>query len=613
VVVTLVVLAAAAPATTHAGSAVIGKFVGIDSAGIASGWAQDPDAPTASIPVHFYLDGPAGVGTYLAMETASIPQGPPGEGPHGFRFPLPSRLRDGAPHQLFVYGIDVGNSADNALLPGSPQTFTLTSTILRLTNGVIQLGIEPRCGGTVAELIVNGKNLVNNADCTGRQIQTAVYDGDDSYDSCGGCQGVWGWNPVQGGDVYGFGSPLSAQTVTSSLIHTVTQALEWYPDDKGGSVGRPVASDVTIEQTASFVPGYPSAVRLHYRISHLGSDSHGLAIQEFPAVYANLGFDHFVTYEGTAPWTGGPVTVGALPQPGSAVPEHYVPEHWAALVDDTGMGLTVYVPQQYPYVSGLYLQGSSGEYGWGANYFRPHVPFAFGPQTVLEADVYVIAGDYRSARQTIDAWHAAGPVPDILPPYGWVETLGANQTLTGTQSVSGWVFDDVHMSRVEVVMDGHVAGTAAYGSSRPDISSAFPHVAPGTGFSYALDSTQYVNGWHNVAVRAIDDAGNVAVLGAWTVVVSNVGDTTAPSVSITDVQTPRKRAVVVTVKASDNGGVTRVDLFADGQLVGSDLTDPYGFTLRYSSFSLGPHTFIAVAYDSAGNAGTSAPFTWTKK
>ncbi|HEX5070821.1 MAG TPA: Ig-like domain-containing protein, partial [Vicinamibacterales bacterium] len=484
--------------------------------------------------------------------------------------------------------------------------------MLRLQNGVIQFGIEPRCGGTLAELIVNGRNLINNADCTGRQVQTALYDGDDSYDSCGGCQGVWGWDPVQGGDVYGFGSPLSAQSAGPDFIYTATQALEWFPDDKGGGPGRPVVSDVSIEQTAAFVPGHPEAVRLHYRITHLGGDSHTLGIQELPAVYANLGFDHFVTYTGTAPWTGGSVTWDALGQPGSPVPQHYVPEHWAALVDDQGAGLTVYVPQQYPYVAGVHLPGTSGEYGSGANYFRPHVPFAFGPQAVLDADVYVIAGDYRTARHTIEALHAAGPAPDILPPYGWLETPSAGQAVSGTKSVSGWVFDDLHVSRVEVLLDGIVAGTAAYGLNRPDIQAAFPNASPSAGFSYGLDSTRYANGAHQFSAKAIDDAGNAAVLGSWAIVISNAGDTTPPSVSITSVQSTKK-TVSVMVKATDSVGVSRVDLFVDGQFVGSDSTGPYAFALPYSSFSRGSHTFIATARDAAGNAGTSAPVTWTRK
>ncbi|HEX5071040.1 MAG TPA: hypothetical protein VFV78_12565, partial [Vicinamibacterales bacterium] len=110
--ISIIVIAGGTTDIVHARSPVIGALTGIDSAGIVSGWAQDPDAPSSSIAVHFYVDGPAGVGTFVATQAASIPQGAPVAGPHGFRFAIPSRLRDGAAHSLYVYGIDALNGAD---------------------------------------------------------------------------------------------------------------------------------------------------------------------------------------------------------------------------------------------------------------------------------------------------------------------------------------------------------------------------------------------------------------------------------------------------------------------------------------------------------------------
>jgi hypothetical protein len=37
------------------------------------------------------------------------------------------------------------------------------------------------------ELTVKGANLINNADCTGRQVQAAFYDGNPRYDACAAC------------------------------------------------------------------------------------------------------------------------------------------------------------------------------------------------------------------------------------------------------------------------------------------------------------------------------------------------------------------------------------------------------------------------------------------
>jgi hypothetical protein len=510
--------------TIAASKGVKGALVEIDQSGIASGWAQDSSTPLQSILVHVYLDGPAGRGgTLTAAVPANIPLTEPVSGPHGFRFPIPSKYWDGSPHTLYVYGIaSSGVGADNLVLSEAPQTFVLDSTVIRLDNGVIQFGVEPRCGGTLVEVSLRGRNFVNNADCTGRQVQAALYDGNDQYDACSGCDGIWGWDPVQGGDIHNFGNALIAKRVTPDSVYIATRPNEWYPDNKGGGPGRPVPSDVMIEQTASFMPDYRYAVRLHYRITHLNSDTHASAVQEFPAVWVNQEYKRFVSYSGTRPWTGRAVSSDVLTAPGQTVPMRYVPEHWAALVNEEGMGLTVYVPQQYPWVAGLQLSGTSGEFGSGANYFRPHVPFTFGPGTVFEGDVYVIAGDYREARQDIEAiYDAQAPSGDVLPPFGWLDAPLANEAVTSVVPVSGWVFDDVDVARVEVLVDGSPAGTASYGLRRPDVSTVYPHAPERIGFSYALDTRRYGDGPHKLLIRATDKAGNVTVFPGVSIVVRN--------------------------------------------------------------------------------------------
>lgn len=507
-----------------ASNGVKGALVEIDQSGIVSGWAQDLSNPSLSIQVHLYVDGTAGGGgTFAAAVSANAPRTEPVAGPHGFRYPIPSKYRDGEPHTLYAYGIaSSGVGSDNMLLSAEPQTFVLESTVVRLDNGVIQFGVEPRCGGTLVEVTWRGRNFVNNSDCTGRQVQAALYDGNATYDGCSGCQGNWGWDPVQGGDIHNFGSPLLAKKVTADSVYIATRPNEWYPDNKGGGPGRPVPSDVMIEQTASFLPDYRYAVRLHYRITHLNSDTHASALQEFPAVWVNQEYKRFVFYGGTTPWTGRAVSSDVLTAPGQAQPVRYVPEHWAALVDEEGVGLTVYVPQQYPWVAGLQLSGTSGEFGSGANYFRPHVPFTFGPGTVFEGDVYVFAGDYREARQDIEAMYDAQPPSgDVLPPFGWLDAPLADQTVTSVVPISGWVFDDVDVARVEVSVDGSPAGNASYGLRRPDVATVYPHAPERIGFSYSLDTRRYEDGPHKLLIRAFDKAGNVTVLPEVAIVVHN--------------------------------------------------------------------------------------------
>lgn len=497
----------------------VGVFEAIDANGIVSGWALDPDAPSTAIDVHVYMDGPAGQGGVIAgCTTAGYSR--QNVGAHGFRCALAPIAWDGQPHTFYVYGIDTdGISAHHALLSGSPISATLASTRVFISNGTLTVGIEPRCGGTIVSVVLSGSpNPVNNADCTGRQVQTALYDGAWAYDPCAGCTGVWGWDPVQGGDKYDFGSIVTASSFTPTTAYTSARPNEWYPMNAGGAQGQPVPSDVTIEQWVTFVDGKPTVARVHVKVAHLGKDSHLLSGQEFPAVYVNMGYDTLVTYNGSAPWTNAPTTSFA------AIPAGFIhsPERWAAYVNGSNDGLAIYVPSQYPWLAAMALPGSGGEFGTGANYFHPHVPMAIGPNTTWEGDYYIIAGSVAAARANVYALNAALGSRDLLGPYGFLDTPTNGQSLSGTINVAGWSFDDTAISAVRVYVDGVDKGAATYGLSRPGIPTVFPNASPNTGFSFSLNTTTLANGPHTIEARATDtSAHTTALLKKVTVNVSN--------------------------------------------------------------------------------------------
>ncbi|MDP2672119.1 MAG: S8 family serine peptidase [Candidatus Daviesbacteria bacterium] len=91
-------------------------------------------------------------------------------------------------------------------------------------------------------------------------------------------------------------------------------------------------------------------------------------------------------------------------------------------------------------------------------------------------------------------------------------------------------------------------------------------------------------------------------------------DTTAPTVSIT---APSSGSTVsgpvdINVDASDNVGVTKVDFYVDGVLLGSDISSPYVASLDTISLVNGSsHNISAKAYDLANNVGTSSTVTVT--
>lgn len=85
-------------------------------------------------------------------------------------------------------------------------------------------------------------------------------------------------------------------------------------------------------------------------------------------------------------------------------------------------------------------------------------------------------------------------------------------------------------------------------------------------------------------------------------------DTVAPSVALSN---PLANATVsglvaVDATASDNVGVSRVDLLVNGNVVASDLSGPFGFSWDSRTVANGMATLTTVAYDAAGNKATSS-------
>ena len=93
---------------------------------------------------------------------------------------------------------------------------------------------------------------------------------------------------------------------------------------------------------------------------------------------------------------------------------------------------------------------------------------------------------------------------------------------------------------------------------------------------------------------------------------ARVVDTQAPSVVISSPGGGTVGgAVAVNVGASDNVGVTRVDLLVNGVAFASDSTSPYAFSWDSSKVPDGNATLVAQAFDSAGNSASSKPVVVT--
>ncbi|MGE3539867.1 MAG: S8 family serine peptidase [Candidatus Tectimicrobiota bacterium] len=85
-------------------------------------------------------------------------------------------------------------------------------------------------------------------------------------------------------------------------------------------------------------------------------------------------------------------------------------------------------------------------------------------------------------------------------------------------------------------------------------------------------------------------------------------DTTPPTTSITAPAANSKISgtVTISVHAADNVGVTKVELYIDGKLYGTDTSAPYAFSWNTKRVTAGSHQLQSRAYDARGNVGSSA-------
>jgi thermitase len=180
------------------------------------------------------------------------------------------------------------------------------------------------------------------------------------------------------------------------------------------------------------------------------------------------------------------------------------------------------------------------------------------------------------------------PPPDTTSPIVAVSSPLAGATVTGMVAVGASASDNVGVVKVDLYVDGVFFVS--------DASSPY---------SFAWDTSTLPNGSHTLEAIAYDAANNSGTTSPIAVTVANTPpDTTPPVVSMA---APIAGATVsgtttVTASATDNVGVTKVDLLVDGVLYASLNAAPYSFAWNTSPSSNGAHTLQVVATDAAGNA-----------
>ncbi len=199
------------------------------------------------------------------------------------------------------------------------------------------------------------------------------------------------------------------------------------------------------------------------------------------------------------------------------------------------------------------------------------------------------------------AAHCAGPQVDSSAPTAAFSSPAQNDSVSNIVNVIATASDAE--SGIQNVTFG-VTG-------RSDLTFV-DTTAP---YEYALNTAAIANGSITLTVTATNGAG-LTTIQSRVVTVNNTPpptpDTTAPTVSIsspTSGTTIVGDAVSVTVTASDNIAVSKVDLYVDGALRTTDTSSPYSFSA--SGLSAGAHQLYAIATDTSSNTKQSSTVSVT--
>jgi hypothetical protein len=210
-------------------------------------------------------------------------------------------------------------------------------------------------------------------------------------------------------------------------------------------------------------------------------------------------------------------------------------------------------------------------------------------------------------------------------------TAGGMQALklTGSTPASGTVNITATGDRLEVRARGDQCGGAPTMVVNVDGKDVMTANVTGTTWGPYGQSFNVAAGTHTVTVRMTNPytglkgkrAKNSCTRALYvdsiqfqdtTTVTPTPVDSTLPTVSINP---PANNAILssvasITANASDNVGVTKVELYIDTKLYGSVLTaSPYKWTWDTTTVADGTHSLSAKAYDAAGNVGNSSTVT----
>ncbi len=199
----------------------------------------------------------------------------------------------------------LGDAASTTFVLYDIETETvevLNSTMTYLANERYELGIKLTWGGGISYIADkqdnnNGiRNLINCADA-GRLVQQSYYgtktQGDNGYQLGEFHEEVWGYNPVQGGNMHNEPSRIIDVQISGPSIYVKAQPRDW------------AQHNLTSSYMENVYTLYSDRIQVDNRFTeYSGFKQNVLTSQELPAFYTIGYLNTFVNYNGKKPWTG---------------------------------------------------------------------------------------------------------------------------------------------------------------------------------------------------------------------------------------------------------------------------------------------------------------------
>jgi len=252
-----------------------------------------------------------------------------------------------------------------------------------LDNGQVRLGINMSAGGCIGYMSLSGciSNVLNHHD-RGRFVQQSYY---GMEDGTFWAKQKWRWNPVQGGDYRHNPARILEEKTTRTTGYTRSMARHW-----SGCVDLP---EVTFEQWITLTG---KVAHVKFRMTYTGTNDHPTTGHEIPAVFLNPEYKNLFVYNGAEPWSNRPPHKSV---PGWPNESRKITEHWAAYLDDSGLGLAAYVPASSNLTCYIFGNGNASQ--GACSYFAPLINFPVKRGTRFEYDLWLLLGTLDEMRDTI--------------------------------------------------------------------------------------------------------------------------------------------------------------------------------------------------------------------